>query len=85
MSSVENFGRYRRALIAASPPTIPYLGLVLTDLTMTDDGNSSLYPGTKLYNVQKVGCSLTLHTHSLSLSLSTHTNSIGGWVILDAT
>ena len=54
MSSTENFGRYRRAIATAKSPAIPYLGLALTDLTMTDDGNSSLYPGTTLLNIQKV-------------------------------
>lgn len=44
MSSVitdtaNNFNAYRTAVSTADPPIIPYLGVYLTDLTFTEDGN----------------------------------------------
>lgn len=45
MSSVitdttNNFNAYRTAVTHADPPIIPYLGVYLTDLTFTEDGNA---------------------------------------------
>eukprot|EP01102_Stenamoeba_stenopodia_P023215 TRINITY_DN9920_c0_g1_i2.p1 TRINITY_DN9920_c0_g1~~TRINITY_DN9920_c0_g1_i2.p1 ORF type:complete len:887 (+),score=262.77 TRINITY_DN9920_c0_g1_i2:248-2908(+) len=39
MSSDGNFEAFRTALHSESPPSIPYLGMYLTDLTFIEDGN----------------------------------------------
>eukprot|EP01094_Clydonella_sp_ATCC50884_P025531 TRINITY_DN6747_c0_g1_i1.p1 TRINITY_DN6747_c0_g1~~TRINITY_DN6747_c0_g1_i1.p1 ORF type:complete len:651 (+),score=144.26 TRINITY_DN6747_c0_g1_i1:320-2272(+) len=54
MDSACNFQAYRETLEKAQPPCIPYLGTILTDFTMTDDGNPKYYKDTKLYNVSKL-------------------------------
>ncbi|OMH82170.1 Cell division control protein 25 [Zancudomyces culisetae] len=36
----KNFSEYRTSIQKISPPAIPYLGLVLSDLTFIEDGNS---------------------------------------------
>ena len=52
MSMASNYTNYRRALKAASAPCIPYLGVMLQDLTFIDDGNGDKIDG-KLINVDK--------------------------------
>jgi son of sevenless-like protein len=51
------FMRIREAHNANHTPTIPFIGLYLTDLTFIDDGNAQLYTyltnGVKLYNFRK--------------------------------
>jgi Rap guanine nucleotide exchange factor 1 len=42
--SSKSFGNYRRALIAAQPPCIPYIGMILSDLTFVHLGNDDLMP-----------------------------------------
>jgi len=39
MSPDSSFKSYRQALISASPPSLPYLGVSLTDLTFIEEGN----------------------------------------------
>jgi son of sevenless-like protein len=39
MSSDGNYEAFRTALHSESPPSIPYLGMYLTDLTFIEDGN----------------------------------------------
>jgi len=58
MSSDGNFEAFRTALHSESPPSIPYLGMYLTDLTFIEDGN----PG----NITLLSLSSS-HTHPLSL------------------
>ncbi|XP_065169661.1 guanine nucleotide-releasing factor 2 isoform X3 [Atheta coriaria] len=44
IDSSSSFRAYRQALANASPPCIPYIGLVLQDLTFVHIGNSNLLP-----------------------------------------
>ena len=39
MSSESSFASYRKHLHMANPPCVPFLGVYLTDLTFSDDGN----------------------------------------------
>ncbi|KAH3765984.1 Ras guanine nucleotide exchange factor [Pelomyxa schiedti] len=48
-----NFQIYREAIKQAVPPCIPYLGMILTDLTFANDGNPDLIAGTQLVNFAK--------------------------------
>jgi len=54
VSSDENFGRYRKAFKSFSPPCLPYLGLMLRDLTFYEDGNPDLIQNTRLINFRKM-------------------------------
>jgi hypothetical protein len=48
-----NYSDYRSALKKAPLPTLPFLGLFLTDLTFTDDGNPDMRNNGKLINFDK--------------------------------
>ncbi|KAI8893365.1 ras guanine nucleotide exchange factor domain-containing protein [Globomyces pollinis-pini] len=48
-----NFADYRAALKRSNLPALPFLGLFLTDLTFTDDGNPDLRNNGKLINFDK--------------------------------
>ncbi|KAH3758454.1 Ras guanine nucleotide exchange factor [Pelomyxa schiedti] len=48
-----NFQLYREAVKVAVAPCIPYLGMILTDLTFANDGNPDLIAGTPLINFAK--------------------------------
>jgi len=55
---VHNFGKYREALLQItaeenSGPCIPFLGLILRDLTFLNDGNPKKFKG-DLYNFNKL-------------------------------
>ncbi len=39
MNTEGNFRHYRMLLEKSKPPVVPYLGLLLTDLTFLDDAN----------------------------------------------
>ncbi|KNC54245.1 uncharacterized protein AMSG_12312, partial [Thecamonas trahens ATCC 50062] len=52
MSTSSNFGAYRSKLKAATPPSVPYIGLFLTDLTFADDGNTD-HVGEDMINMEK--------------------------------
>ena len=52
MSTTSNFGRYRTLLKGAPPPSVPYIGLFLTDLTFADDGNTDTVDETMI-NLEK--------------------------------
>lgn len=58
MSSDGNFRYYRSLLERTPPPVVPYLGLLLTDLTFLDDANLTQLKGgkdgSKLLNLQKI-------------------------------
>ena len=45
LKSGHNWKALRDAVAAAVPPVLPYLGLYLTDLTFTEDGNRDLIEG----------------------------------------
>lgn len=49
----KNYAEYRAALRKCAPPALPFLGLYLTDLTFTDDGNPDLRNNGKLINFVK--------------------------------
>ena len=51
MNMEGSYARYRKALLAADPPIIPYIGVYLGDLTFVQDGNPDLIDG--LINVDK--------------------------------
>eukprot|EP00008_Paramoeba_atlantica_P000975 CAMPEP_0201504996 /NCGR_PEP_ID=MMETSP0151_2-20130828/85518_1 /ASSEMBLY_ACC=CAM_ASM_000257 /TAXON_ID=200890 /ORGANISM="Paramoeba atlantica, Strain 621/1 / CCAP 1560/9" /LENGTH=133 /DNA_ID=CAMNT_0047898811 /DNA_START=1940 /DNA_END=2338 /DNA_ORIENTATION=- len=51
MSHQSNYASYRAYLKGSTPPCVPYLGVVLSDLTFIDDGNKD-YDG-ELLNLQK--------------------------------
>lgn len=54
MSSSENSHAYREALRHMTPPCVPYIGNVLTDLTFTEEGMESfLDPEKQIINFQK--------------------------------
>ncbi|PVV01105.1 hypothetical protein BB560_004489 [Smittium megazygosporum] len=54
MNTSRNYILYREAIQKASPPSIPYIGLALTDLTFIEDGNSDYYGDSKeLINFSK--------------------------------
>lgn len=53
MSSESSFGRYRSSLRDARPPAVPYLGVHLSDLIFTDDGNPDYIGDHKLINMTK--------------------------------
>jgi len=40
MNPAGSFNNYRKRLHDASPPAIPYIGVYLSDLTFTEDGNA---------------------------------------------
>lgn len=42
MATTGSFDAYRQALHRSDPPAVPYLGVYLTDLTFTDDGNPDM-------------------------------------------
>ena len=47
-----NFAAYREALLHATPPCLPYIGVFLTDLTFLEDGNPDRVQG--LVNFDKL-------------------------------
>lgn len=49
----KNYSDYRSALKRAGLPCLPFLGLFLTDLTFTDDGNPDTRNAGKLINFDK--------------------------------
>lgn len=51
MSSTKSYKNYRTALQRASPPSVPYTGIWLTDLVFIDDGNPNTISG--LINFRK--------------------------------
>jgi len=54
MSMEGSFKEYRRVLSTALPPCIPYIGVVLADLTFIEDGNTAeTGPNGKLINFYK--------------------------------
>ncbi|KAJ3383382.1 hypothetical protein HDU92_004245 [Lobulomyces angularis] len=54
MSTTKNYSVYREALHASYPPSMPFLGLYLTDLTFIEDGNPDLLkPDNRLINFSK--------------------------------
>ncbi|KAL0480509.1 gefJ [Acrasis kona] len=56
MRSDRSFHDYRKKLINATPPCVPYLGILLTDLTFVEDGNPdsvNTSDGRKLINWKK--------------------------------
>jgi len=53
MDTASNFSRYREALRTSPPPSVPFLGLYLTDLTFIEDGNPSFLKGSNLINFDK--------------------------------
>ena len=48
-----NYAEYRAALKKAPLPVLPFLGMFLTDLTFTDDGNPDFRNNGKLINFDK--------------------------------
>ena len=48
-----NYSDYRAALRKSALPCLPFLGLFLTDLTFTDDGNPDFRNNNKLINFDK--------------------------------
>ncbi|KAJ3309596.1 hypothetical protein HDV04_005916 [Boothiomyces sp. JEL0838] len=48
-----NYAEYRQLLRRATLPAIPFLGLFLTDLTFTDDGNANTRNNGRLINFDK--------------------------------
>lgn len=44
MSSANSFKIYRELLKTRHPPLIPFLGIILSDLTFTEDGNPNNTP-----------------------------------------
>ncbi len=58
MNSEGNFRYYRTLLDKAKPPVVPYMGLLLTDLTFMDDANLTELgkgeKGRKLLNLEKL-------------------------------
>lgn len=52
MAMASNYFNYRKALKAAGAPCVPYLGVMMQDLTFIDDGNPDLIDG-RLVNVDK--------------------------------
>ena len=58
MNSEGNFRYYRGLLDKAKPPVVPYMGLLLTDLTFMDDANLTELgkgeKGRKLLNFEKL-------------------------------
>eukprot|EP00824_Muranothrix_gubernata_P007943 TRINITY_DN20163_c0_g1_i1.p1 TRINITY_DN20163_c0_g1~~TRINITY_DN20163_c0_g1_i1.p1 ORF type:complete len:655 (-),score=139.04 TRINITY_DN20163_c0_g1_i1:528-2492(-) len=50
-NSTTNYKRFRETIRAALPPSIPYLGLFLTDLTFVEEGNPNMLYG--LINIYK--------------------------------
>jgi hypothetical protein len=57
LSSDRNYSLLRAALRACNPPTMPYLGIFLQDMTFADDGNKDVVMSadgvTKLVNFEK--------------------------------
>ncbi len=57
LSSDRNYSSLRAALRAANPPTMPYLGVFLQDMTFADEGNKDTVAGadgtTRLINFEK--------------------------------
>lgn len=51
MNPEASFKKYRDALQSAAPPTIPFVGVYLSDLTFMEDGNSDTLEG--LININK--------------------------------
>ena len=53
----QGHGRYRKILYASTPPALPFLGVLLTDLTFIEDGQSTfvapLADGTPVVNFTK--------------------------------
>ncbi|PVU88522.1 hypothetical protein BB561_005804 [Smittium simulii] len=47
MKSSRNYSTYREAIQKSSPPSIPFIGLSLTDLTFIEDGNPDYYDDSK--------------------------------------
>ncbi|KAJ3214118.1 hypothetical protein HK099_007016 [Clydaea vesicula] len=48
------YSNYRKTLKEQTPPTIPFLGVYLTDLTMIDIGNSGYLPDSHYINFDKL-------------------------------
>lgn len=55
IDSTSSFRAYRQALGETSPPCIPYIGLVLQDLTFVHIGNPHLLPYNELPTLGKFG------------------------------
>eukprot|EP01102_Stenamoeba_stenopodia_P006360 TRINITY_DN1744_c0_g3_i1.p1 TRINITY_DN1744_c0_g3~~TRINITY_DN1744_c0_g3_i1.p1 ORF type:complete len:906 (-),score=236.37 TRINITY_DN1744_c0_g3_i1:10-2727(-) len=53
MKVSSNWKAYREALKKCNPPCVPYLGVYLTDLTFTEDGNPDRLEGGELINFIK--------------------------------
>ena len=58
MNTEGNFRHYRMLLEKSKPPVVPYMGLLLTDLTFMDDANLTELgkgeEGSKLLNLEKI-------------------------------
>ncbi|ORY07992.1 ras GEF [Basidiobolus meristosporus CBS 931.73] len=48
-----NYSEYRKQLKESPPPCLPFLGIYLTDLTFTDDGNRSFRRNNQVINFNK--------------------------------
>ncbi|ELR25601.1 RasGEF domain containing protein [Acanthamoeba castellanii str. Neff] len=76
MSMEGSFKEYRRVLSTALPPCIPYIGVVLADLTFIEDGNpNETGPSGKLINFYKrrlmyKNISALLHLQSMPYSFN---------------
>ncbi|RKP02709.1 hypothetical protein CXG81DRAFT_10478 [Caulochytrium protostelioides] len=53
MQNDKNYAAYRTRLRSTAAPCLPFLGLYLTDLTFTEDGNPDMRPGGRLINFDK--------------------------------
>ena len=58
-----NFAKYRRLIAAAQPPCIPFIGLIMTDLTFMDENSDKVEGSEDVINFKKfvmIGKSLLL-------------------------
>jgi CRP-like cAMP-binding protein len=61
MNTEGNFRFYRGLLEKSKPPLVPYLGLLLTDLTFLDDANLSVVGKNKLLSMEKIKMMAGVH------------------------
>lgn len=54
LNSSGSYKEYRMILKSANPPIIPYLGVYLTDLTFTEDGNPDMIDGLINFNKRRL-------------------------------